>query len=84
VERFSGLVKNSSLAIYRQDSNIDPLFYWWTGEAVDRQGMTEIKYVTGSCGRPSWSLSRPTKHFFCCVLTLEITPADLIGLPRMP
>jgi alpha-galactosidase len=47
VERFSGLVKNLSLAIYRQDSNIDPLFYWWTGEATDRQGMTEIKYVTG-------------------------------------
>jgi alpha-galactosidase len=23
------------------------MYYWWTGEAEDRQGMTEIKYVTG-------------------------------------
>ena len=47
VERFSGLIQNLSIGIYRQDANIDPMYYWWTDEAEDRQGMTEIKYVMG-------------------------------------
>ena len=42
-----GLITNLSLSIYRQDANIDPVFYWWTGEAPDRQGMNEIRHVTG-------------------------------------
>jgi hypothetical protein len=78
VERFSGLVKNSSLAVYHQDSNIDPLFYRWTGEAVSRQGMTETKYVTGSCGRPSWSLSRWTKLFFLLCIHLPDKSAAVL------
>ena len=47
VKRFSGLITNLSLSIYRQDCNVNPMFYWWTGEAKDRQGMNEIRYITG-------------------------------------
>ncbi len=33
--------------IYRQDSNIDPLDYWRANDALDRQGMTEIRHIEG-------------------------------------
>lgn len=32
---------------YREDFNIAPLEYWQAADAPDRQGMTEIRYVTG-------------------------------------
>lgn len=33
--------------VYRQDFNMFPVYYWRRGEAEDRQGMNEIRYVTG-------------------------------------
>ncbi len=33
--------------LYRQDFNIDPLGFWRANDAEDRQGITEIRYVTG-------------------------------------
>jgi len=32
---------------YRQDFNMDPLSYWRKNDTEDRQGITEIKHVTG-------------------------------------
>ena len=32
---------------YRNNFNIDPLPFWRQSDAVDRQGMTEIRYVEG-------------------------------------
>jgi alpha-galactosidase len=33
--------------LYRQDFNMDPLKYWRANDAPDRQGITEIRHVTG-------------------------------------
>jgi alpha-galactosidase len=33
--------------VYRNDFNIDPLEFWRSNDAPDRQGMTEIRYVEG-------------------------------------
>jgi len=33
--------------LYRQDFNMDPLNYWRANDAPDRQGITEIRHVTG-------------------------------------
>jgi alpha-galactosidase len=33
--------------LYRQDFNMDPLDYWRANDAPDRQGITEIRHVTG-------------------------------------
>jgi len=33
--------------LYRNDFNINPLSYWRANDEEDRQGITEIKYVTG-------------------------------------
>jgi alpha-galactosidase len=44
---FSEMIAEYHVDIYRHDANIDPLFYWRTDEAWDRQGMNEIRYVTG-------------------------------------
>ncbi|MBV9227143.1 MAG: GH36 C-terminal domain-containing protein, partial [Acidobacteriaceae bacterium] len=32
---------------YRQDFNMDPLYFWRAHDLADRQGITEIRYVTG-------------------------------------
>lgn len=44
IDRFLG---EQRIDVYRQDFNIDPLKYWQSADAPDRQGMTEIRYVTG-------------------------------------
>ncbi|MBQ2684477.1 MAG: NPCBM/NEW2 domain-containing protein [Thermoguttaceae bacterium] len=41
------LIKNEGIDLYRQDYNFDPLDTWRRNDAEDRQGITEIKYVTG-------------------------------------
>ena len=33
--------------VYRQDFNMEPLSYWRANDAKDRQGITEIRHVTG-------------------------------------
>ncbi len=46
-ETFSGMIKEVGIDIYRHDCNIYPLHYWRDGEAPDRQGINEIRYITG-------------------------------------
>ena len=43
---FSGMINELGIEIYRNDFNMYPLYYWRNGEAADRQGMNEIKYIT--------------------------------------
>ena len=46
-ETFSGMIRDVGIDIYRHDCNIYPLHYWRNGEAADRQGMNEIRYIEG-------------------------------------
>ncbi len=41
------LLTEEGIDLYRQDFNMDPLAYWRAADAPDRQGITEIKHVTG-------------------------------------
>jgi alpha-galactosidase len=41
------LLSEQGIDLYRQDFNIDPLRYWRAADAEDRQGITEIRHVTG-------------------------------------
>jgi alpha-galactosidase len=47
VEHVSDLIKEQGIDYYRQDFNFDPLPIWRTNDAEDRQGITEIRHVTG-------------------------------------
>lgn len=46
-EAFTGMIRNFGVDIYRHDFNMPPLYCWRNGESSDRQGMTEIRYITG-------------------------------------
>lgn len=41
------IIVDEGIDFYRQDYNIDPLGFWRNNDTPDRQGITEIKYVTG-------------------------------------
>jgi alpha-galactosidase len=41
------LLTEQGIDLYRQDFNMDPLGHWRGNDAEDRQGITEIKHVTG-------------------------------------
>jgi alpha-galactosidase len=47
VERVDSLLVSEGIDIYRQDFNMDPLPSWRGNDAPDRQGITEIRHVTG-------------------------------------
>jgi alpha-galactosidase len=47
VEHIDRLITENGIDLYRQDFNMDPLDYWRRNDAPDRQGITEIKHVTG-------------------------------------
>ena len=47
VERIDGLLLSEGIDIYRQDFNMDPLPSWRAADAADRQGIAEIRHVTG-------------------------------------
>jgi alpha-galactosidase len=47
VDHIDHLLKNEGIDFYRQDFNMSPLYNWRANDAEDRQGITEIKYVTG-------------------------------------
>jgi alpha-galactosidase len=47
VEHVDKLLVDEGIDLYRQDFNVDPLDYWRATDAPDRQGITEIKHVTG-------------------------------------
>jgi alpha-galactosidase len=41
------LIKTQGIDLYRQDFNMDPLYFWRAQDAKDREGITEIRYVEG-------------------------------------
>jgi alpha-galactosidase len=47
VEHVSELIKEQGIDYYRQDFNFDPLPIWRANDQADRQGITEIRHVTG-------------------------------------
>lgn len=47
VEHVSQLIREQGIDLYRQDFNFEPLSIWRANDAEDRQGITEIKHVTG-------------------------------------
>jgi alpha-galactosidase len=47
IDHVDNIIKTQRIDLYRQDFNIDPLYYWRAHDEPDRQGLTEIKYVTG-------------------------------------
>ncbi|HWA82159.1 MAG TPA: alpha-galactosidase [Fimbriimonadaceae bacterium] len=47
VEHIDKLLVDNGIDLYRQDFNIDPLAFWRSHDAPDRQGITENKYVVG-------------------------------------
>ncbi len=47
VEHTDTLMHEQGIDIYRQDFNMAPLDYWRGNDSPDRQGITEIKHVTG-------------------------------------
>jgi len=46
-EHFNKLITDNGIDLYRQDFNMAPLYFWRANDADDRQGITEIRYVTG-------------------------------------
>ena len=46
-EHVDRMITEQGIDLYRQDFNMDPLGYWRANDAPDRQGITEIKHVTG-------------------------------------
>jgi len=47
LEHIDGLLEREGVDIYREDFNMDPLPFWRANDAPDRQGITEIRHVTG-------------------------------------
>jgi alpha-galactosidase len=44
--RVDKILVDESIDLYRQDFNMDPLGHWRGTDAEDRQGITEIRYIT--------------------------------------
>jgi alpha-galactosidase len=47
VDHVSEMIRAQGIDTYRQDFNFQPLLLWRGNDAGDRQGITEIKHVTG-------------------------------------
>jgi alpha-galactosidase len=47
IDHVNRTVAEQGIGLYRQDFNMDPLAYWRGQDAPDRQGITEIRHVTG-------------------------------------
>ena len=47
VEHTDTVLREQGIDIYRQDFNMPPLEYWRANDPPDRQGISEIKHVTG-------------------------------------
>ncbi len=46
-QKISGMIGSLGIDCYRNDFNMYPLYYWRNQEPPDRQGMREIRYITG-------------------------------------
>ncbi len=67
VEHVDKLITEQGIDLYRQDFNMDPLSYWRANDAPDRQGITEIKHVTGYLAYWDELLRRhPNMLIDCC------------------
>jgi alpha-galactosidase len=47
IDSMSDFISKEGIDIFRQDCNFAPASFWSQGEAVDRQGITQIRYVEG-------------------------------------
>jgi alpha-galactosidase len=47
VDHMDRLLTDNRIDVYRQDFNIEPLPFWRANDAPDRQGITEIRHITG-------------------------------------
>ena len=47
LEHVSELIRTQGIGLYRQDFNFEPLLLWRGHDTEDRQGITEIKHITG-------------------------------------
>jgi alpha-galactosidase len=47
IQHIDNLLTQQGIDLYRQDFNMDPLGHWRAADAPDRQGITEIRHVTG-------------------------------------
>lgn len=45
--RVDKVLTEEGIDFYRQDFNIDPLYYWRGDDTEDRQGITEIRHIEG-------------------------------------
>ncbi|MBC7327714.1 alpha-galactosidase [bacterium] len=43
----SEMIDKDGISVYRQDFNMDPLPYWRSADAPDRQGISEIRHIEG-------------------------------------
>ena len=46
INHIDEFLTRENIDIYREDFNMDPLYFWRANEPEDRQGIVEIKYVT--------------------------------------
>ncbi len=61
------MITQQGIDLYRQDFNMDPLDFWRRNDAPDRQGITEIKHVTGLLAYWDELLRRhPNMPIDCC------------------
>jgi alpha-galactosidase len=47
IDNTTNVIRREKIDLYRHDFNVEPLIFWRGNDAPDRQGITEIKYVTG-------------------------------------
>lgn len=47
IDHVGKIIDQEGIDLYRQDFNVNPLMFWRAADAPDRQGISEIKYVTG-------------------------------------
>jgi alpha-galactosidase len=47
IDHVDRVITEEGIDLYRQDFNMEPLSYWRRNDAPDRQGITEIRHVTG-------------------------------------
>lgn len=67
VNHVDKLITEQGIDLYRQDFNMDPLANWRANDAEDRQGITEIKHVTGYLAYWDELLRRhPNMLIDCC------------------
>lgn len=47
VDTVSQVIRSANIAVYRQDFNLYPAFFWQTDEPPDEVGLRELRYING-------------------------------------